>query len=102
MDKDIFFNLVEQRFPSQYDDKGKEVLFEEYSKAGDPIKEDVGKYLNEGTVSDIEVEGYSIESLKNDHGMNELAALFTIDYLMKDPIAAKASLSKGHDSVSIN
>lgn len=47
----------------------------------------------------LEVEGHSVETLKRDHGLNDIAAILTLDWLIRDPNGAQAALARGHDSV---
>lgn len=60
-------------------------LFEEWWKSG---------YL-----PDFEIEQYSVKRLMDEHGMNPVAAFLTLDWLVREPKAAAASLKKGHDKV---
>lgn len=65
--------------------------------------EAVGKieeYLKTGVVpKQYETEGYSVQQLMTERGMNPIAALLTIGWLMQEPEIAKASLKKGSDHV---
>ena len=42
-----------------------------------------------------EYSGYSLASLQRDYGMNFIAALFTIDWIIKDPKQAIPALQGG-------
>jgi len=48
---------------------------------------------------EIQIEGHSLESLVAQHSMNPIAAFLTLDWLLRAPAEAKASLARGHDRV---
>jgi hypothetical protein len=52
-----------------------------------------------GKVTDLEVEGYNVRRLANERGMNPIAALLTLDWLLKEPKAALESLARKHDRI---
>jgi hypothetical protein len=47
----------------------------------------------------MEVEGYSLARLVRDYALQEPGAFLMLDWLLKEPIAAKAALARGFDSV---
>jgi hypothetical protein len=59
-------------------------------------------WWEKGQFPEIVVEGYSFESLQVEHSMNPLAAFLTLDWLTRDPKAAKESLRRGHDKVKLH
>jgi hypothetical protein len=68
--------------------------------AADPrIQEAFYRWWNTSEISDIEVEGHHLQRLADEHGMNPIAAFLTLDWLIKEPEAALASLARGHDRV---
>ncbi len=54
-----------------------------------------------GQISPLIIEGYNIETLMREHGMNPIAAILTLDWLVREPEPAKASLKRGHDRVTM-
>lgn len=53
----------------------------------------LNRWIDEGVDSDDTLyEGYSINSLKHGFGMRFTGAILTLDWLVKDPEAAKAAL----------
>jgi hypothetical protein len=64
-----------------------------------PVDEAFRSWWATGVTPEIEIEGFTVDRLREEHGMNEIAALLTLDWLNRDPIAAAASLHKGHDVV---
>ena len=59
----------------------------------------VAQWWESGKPVQFEVEGCDVESLKAEHGMNEIAAILTLDWLLRDPAPALAQLGRGHDQV---
>lgn len=57
------------------------------------------KWWISGTTVDLEVHGHSLHSLKRDHGLNDIAGILTLDWLLREPQAALAQLARGHDEV---
>jgi len=84
-----------------YPQKGAEIIYKEYLCLDITIQEALQNYRENNIIQLLEVEGYSVQTLQKDHGMNVIAALLTLDYLIKDPKKALRSLKKGHDSVRI-
>ena len=52
------------------------------------------------TLSAIAIEGYTLNRLMREHGMNPIAAMLTLDWLAREPEKAMSSLARGHDRVS--
>lgn len=66
--------------------------------AADPrIQEAFSHWWDTGEIVALEVEEYDIQRLADEHGMNPIAAFLTLDWLLKEPEAALASLARGHD-----
>jgi hypothetical protein len=59
------------------------------------------KWWRTGEFTQIEVESYTWKSLMEQHNLNPIAALLTLDWLTREPEKAKQSLTKGHDFVKI-
>jgi len=57
------------------------------------------KWWQTGEFTPLEIEGYTWESLMEKHSMKPIAALLTLDWLLREPEKAGASLRKGHDFV---
>jgi hypothetical protein len=68
--------------------------------AADPrIQEAFSHWWKTGEIVEFETEGYNVQRLADEHGMNPVAAYLTLDWLVKEPEAALASLKRGHDWV---
>jgi hypothetical protein len=57
------------------------------------------QWWQSGVVAPLEVEGYTVAKLQREHGMHPVAAILTLDWLLRDPERAKSSLQRGHDRV---
>ena len=77
-----------------YDGKMANIVAPEIVKVNHSLKLLVEKWL-EGEEIDAESNGYSIFGLMKARGMTYPAALLTIDWLIKEPEAAKKSLARG-------
>ncbi|MBN1877707.1 MAG: hypothetical protein JXA33_26020 [Anaerolineae bacterium] len=55
-----------------------------------------------GVIPELSVEEYSVTQLINERKLKPIAAFLTLDWLVREPEKAKASLRKGHDFVKIN
>jgi len=54
------------------------------------------------TYLQFEIEGYSMNRLLTEHNMTPIAAFLTLDWLMREPAIALASLNKGRESLVKN
>ena len=99
MDSATMAKKIARRCPTSYSGQGIDLLISQIDKMDAEIKKQLEKFLNTGEISDIEAQGYSIKKLKAEQSMNEVAAFLTLDFIMKEPEKAIASLKKGHDKV---
>lgn len=53
------------------------------------------EFCIQGTIPEIEVEGYNYKKLIEDFGMKPVGALITLDWLIREPENAKEALQKG-------
>jgi len=83
-------NLINQG----YDIKTASIVASELVLVDDSLQPLVEKWLD-GNETDYECHGYSIYGLKMSRGMTYPAALLTIDWLLKEPEKALASLKRG-------
>lgn len=91
--------LISDKFPGTYNPAGLNIVLSSIERSDSDIREKIEHYLTNGEEPALELEGYSYATLKNDHGMNPIAALLTLDWLKRSPEEAKESLKKGHDFV---
>ena len=57
------------------------------------------EYWGSGEIPGLIVEEFTAERLMKEHGMNLIAAMLTLDWLVREPEKAKVSLKKGHDRI---
>ena len=93
--------LIKNNYSDVYNTEEK---LENILKLVDNLDDDFKTYLidllNNQDTQNIEVEGFTVERLQNEHGMNLVASVLTLDYLERDPENALKSLSKGHDEIN--
>lgn len=83
-----------------YPENGARILVSKLIKCNPIIQNAFSIWWEKGIIpSELEIEGYSMERLINEHGMNPIAAFLTLDWLLREPQKAKQSLQKGHDQV---
>jgi hypothetical protein len=80
--------------------QGAQMVAEKLLACGPEIKAAFLYWWNEGSLDDLVVEGYTVQRLMEEHGMNPIAAFLTLDWLMREPEKAKVSLARGHDRVT--
>lgn len=93
-DKDVFTqklsltNLGYTQLQAQY-------VSDRLAQVDTDIKNAAMEWLEDGTQPDLAAEGWSVERLEAEFGMNVIAALLTIDWLRKDAAAALAAIKDG-------
>ena len=100
LDREEIKTKIEERFPGEYTENGIEIVLDKIMQMEPSVRKNVEDHLNSGEAQDMEVEGYSLQELMAKRNMNPLAAYMTIDWLIKEPEAAKKSLEKGSDELS--
>lgn len=66
------------------------------SKLSDSLRPVLEQWLKDGAFDGNQaVEGYSLNALMKDYHMQFTGALLTMDWLLKEPAAAKKALSRG-------
>ena len=80
-----------------YPENGAELLYQKFLTSKPEIKTRIIDLFNNGECNSIEVKGFSSDSLMKTHNMNIIAALFTIDWLLREPDKAEKSILKGYD-----
>ena len=82
-----------------YSEAGLDIILSGIEKLSGDLRELLEALLTGKDAPQVEVEGYTVEKLKKGHGMNEIAAVLTLDWLKREPEEAKKSLKKGHDFI---
>lgn len=55
-----------------------------------------------GPIPNLQIERYTVRRLMEEHGMNPIAGFLTLDWLVREPEMALASLKKGHDKINVS
>ncbi|NJL54003.1 hypothetical protein HC928_01780 [bacterium] len=82
-----------------YSYQGAQLVAVKLRQSAPEIQAAFGAWWEHGDIPEFEVESYSVERLMRQHGMNPIAALLTLDWLLREPAKALASLQRGHDEV---
>lgn len=102
MEKDLLKKLIQDKFPEEYtNDQNLEMLVRQIEEASEDIRVAIENFLEGKDFADFQVEEFNVQTLKEGHGMNKIAALLTLDATRKDPERMLESLRKGHDTVSL-
>ena len=88
-----------EKFPGIYSEKGIDIVVAGVQEMDQEIRVGMERFLETGEIWGIQIEGFSVEKLIEEHGMNEVAAFLTLDWIKKEPEMAILSLQKGHDFV---
>ena len=72
-----------------------DLLYDQFVKKSDAVREAVWQWVESGCAPELVAEGYTTTSLQEKFGMNYAAAAFTIDWLRRDPVHAKAAIARG-------
>lgn len=93
MERDYIYNVLLRR---GYDEKSAQLVAVELMDLSQPLDAYLVKWMqDESDMQDYSLHGYSIKRLMEERNMAYPAALLTIDWLIKEPNAAIASLKRG-------
>jgi hypothetical protein len=84
-----------------YPETGAQLIAEKIEESSPGIQEAFQVYFTSGEFPIFSIEGYTLQNLMSDHGMNPIAALLTLDWLVREPEQALKSLERGHDDVNL-
>jgi hypothetical protein len=84
----------------QYPPKGADLVANKLLALTPVVHEAFQKFWDHAELPDLEIEGYTVQKLMVEHQMKPLAALLTLDWLVREPEKALASLRRGHDQVN--
>lgn len=85
-----------------YPPAGAELVASKLINLTSPLDEAFLTWWTSGSMPELEIEGYSVQRLSDEHHMKPIAAFLTLDWLNREPRKAHASLKRGHDHVNIN
>ncbi|MDM8155777.1 hypothetical protein QUW14_16005 [Bacteroides gallinaceum] len=93
MEKDYIYNVLLGR---GYDEKSAQLVAVELMDLSQPLDAYLVKWMqDESDMQDYSLHDYSIKQLMEERNMAYPAALLTMDWLIKEPDAAVASLKRG-------
>lgn len=95
------------KYPDIYNDTalegnekyGMKGMLSEIEEMEPDLRKQLEDFLSKGTRPKYKVGDWSVKRLMKKRGMNEVAALLSLDWLVKEPEKASASLAKGYDFV---
>lgn len=80
-----------------YPPDGAALVADKITRLTAPVDQAFSAWWQTGQPPTIELQGYTVERLMNEHTMNAIAAFLTLDWLNREPDKALAALKKGHD-----
>lgn len=80
-----------------YSPRGARLVAKRLAAGSPAIQAAFREWLEGGAVPNLAAEGYTMSVLMEQHAMTPIAALLTLDWLLREPAPARASLAKGHD-----
>lgn len=86
--------LVAEKFPKLASEENMTVILGEINEMDAEFRAHLEYFLETSEIPAISVGGYSIPRLMDEYGMNPMSALFTLDWLKRDPERARRSLKK--------
>ena len=92
MEKNYIYNVLLER---GYDENSARLVATELTMLHDPLDVYLEKWVqNKSDIMNYDANGYSVKQLMEERGMTYPAALLTMDWLIKEPDAAVASLKR--------
>ena len=101
--KKITKKELKQRLKDEfgYPGSGAKLITDQLADFCPEIRFEFEKWWTSGELPSIEIEGYTIQRLMNEHNQNPIAAFLTLAWLKTEPIEAKDALNRGYDQISI-
>ncbi len=83
-----------------YPTAGARLISEKLMKCNASVRAAFWQWWNTNSLdANLEIEGYTLARLMDEHGMKPIAAFLTLDWLQREPEKAKESLARGHDQI---
>ena len=79
----------------EYPKAGAVAVYAKIATADADVQEAAMSWIGGGEIPALSAGGHSVAALQKDFGLNGLAALLTIQWLRKDPVAAEKALKAG-------
>lgn len=84
-----------------YDPRAADVVAARLLGSSPEVQEGFRVWRLSGRSPELCIAGFTVDRLIREHSMSPVAALLTLDWLVREPERAAASLAKGHDSVEL-
>jgi len=82
-----------------YSKQGAEAVIAELATCRDEVKKAFEDWWVDGRLDTLEVEGWTAQKLSAHLGCLAPAAILNLDWLLTDPVAARAALLRGFDRI---
>ena len=82
-----------------YSKQGAEAVVAELGTCRDEVKKAFGDWWVDGRLDTLEVEGWTAQKISERFGCLPPAAILNLDWLLTEPIAARAALQQGFDRI---
>ena len=100
MDKHTIIDELSTKYG--YDFRGAVIVANKLEKLNPQLASLFMQWRQDGVIPQIEIEGFTIPRLITEHDMKPIAAFLTLDWLLREPLRAIASLKKGKDHIIRN
>jgi hypothetical protein len=82
-----------------YSKQGAEAIIAELATCRDEVKKAFAAWWVDGRLDTLEVEGWTAQKISERFGCLPPAAILNLDWLLTEPIAARAALQRGVDRI---
>ena len=92
--------LLRDRLVNEFDypDKAVDIVVDKINAMTPDVYAAFEEWFNTGKIVDMEIEGYDFASLKaNEAKMNTIAIYLSFDWLVREPLKAKAALERPYN-----
>lgn len=99
MTNEELIKSIQSKYPDVYPESKVGLLTSGFEKMSPVIRKSLEELLQTNNHLELNLLGYTVDRLINEHGMNEVAAHLTLDWIVREPDKALESLKRGHDFV---
>jgi hypothetical protein len=85
-----------------YPEAGAKLIAADLAACREPVANAFLRWWDTGRMPEVEIQGYTVQRLMREQGMNPVAAFLALDWLNREPEKALQILDKGHDSVRVH
>ncbi len=88
-------NIKSALLQNGYNDRQASVAMEKLSRINDQLKAGIERWAESGIETDYTIAGVNLSKLKSEFSLTYPAALLTMDWLIREPDKALASIKRG-------